>query len=149
MLAQNVFGDEVRARPELVEEFGAALLVAPAPAERRDVVRERVEPDVDGVQRVVRDGDGPAHGSFQAADRQVLKAGANEAHDFIASRLGADEVGTTLVKLKQRVAEVGEAEEVALGTRPEGVWGRAAARFLSGGSMLSVELGAGGQNQPS
>src|SRR4029077_17737590 len=79
-------------------------------AERGNVVRKRVEPDVDHVLRIVRYGDAP--GERRAADGKITQAAAHEREHFIAPRLGTDEVRLLGVKVDQLVLECRELEKI-------------------------------------
>ena len=90
---------------------GEPGLVGPV-ADGGDVVQQGVEPDVDRLLGVERDGDAP--GEPLPADRDVLEARLDEADDLVPPALGLDEVGVGLVVGEQAVGEGGEAEEVIL-----------------------------------
>src|SRR3712207_735409 len=71
VLTQNVFAEQVKPRPELLEEVARlSLPTLTTPAERRDVVDERVEPDVDGVARVAGHGYRPTDRTLQARSEE-------------------------------------------------------------------------------
>ena len=104
----DVLADDVDVRrPERLEP----LLVA-AVADRRDVVQQGVEPDVDRLLGVERDRDAP--GEPFAGDRDVLQTRLHEVDDLVPAALGLDEVGVRLVIGEQAVAEGREPEEVIL-----------------------------------
>ena len=105
--AEDVLADHVGAGPPRAE----AGLVG-AVADRRDVVRQGVEPDVRDVALVPRQRDAP--GDRRAADREVLQAAADEAEGLVALGLGPDEVGVLLVPLEQGLLVLREPEEVVL-----------------------------------
>ena len=76
----------VRAAPPLLE-----LAVVAAVPEVGDVVRERVEPDVDGLRRVVGHRDAPAAGAVDAArGAEVVEAVADEREHLVASHRRLD-----------------------------------------------------------
>ena len=79
---------------------------------RREVVRERVEPDVADVVRVPRQRDPPAE--VRPADREVLEASADQRQDLVAAGLGLDGLRMPLVVLQEPVRVGGEPEEVVL-----------------------------------
>lgn len=74
MEPQNVLTDhhQVR-RPDL--SLDVRLPALPRVAGRREVVDESVDPDVDGVVGVVRDGDAPGQAGGGAGDGQVREVG--------------------------------------------------------------------------
>src|SRR5947209_16329789 len=116
VLSQNVFANEVQAGPKFREQVfsGICPSLFTSPAERRDVVEQRVEPDVDGMPRVVRNRNRPTDGCLQTAYRNVFEAAAYEADDLISAHVGQYEVGPGLVEFEQRFVVIGEAEEIAL-----------------------------------
>jgi hypothetical protein len=70
--AQDVFADEMQRRPELLKaDRFLALFVSET--DRGDVIRQRVEPDVHRVRRIVRHRHAPTHRSLQTTHRQILK----------------------------------------------------------------------------
>jgi len=75
---------------------------------------ECIEPDIEDVGGFVRDGDAPFDGG--AADGDVLEALLYKRDDFIAARLGPDELGIILVELEQPLLERRKLEvEILLG----------------------------------
>ena len=105
MKPQDVFADQVQRRPELFKADGPLAFFITV-ADGRDVIRERVEPDVDCVGRIIRHRNAPTHRTSQPANREVLQATANKAHYFVAPRFGANEVGPCFVQLEQSIAVV-------------------------------------------
>ena len=93
-------------------QIAAEPVVVGAVADGRDVVQQGVEPDVDRLLGVERDGDAP--GEPLAGDRDVLEARLDEVDDLVAAALGLDEVGVRRVVGEQAVAERREPEEVVL-----------------------------------
>src|SRR6185312_4385366 len=83
-----------------------------AVANRRDVVQECIEPDVDRLFGIERDRDAP--GKSLAADRDVLQARFDEIDDLVAAAFWLDEVRVCLVVREQAIAERGKPEEVVL-----------------------------------
>ncbi len=80
--AQDVLADEVNALGPFGWSQNSAVVrvVRGAEAERGDVVRERVEPDVDDVARVPRKRDPPLH--LRARDGEVVQPALHERDDF-------------------------------------------------------------------
>ena len=81
-----------------------------AEADRRRVVDQRIEPDVDHARRIGRQRNAPRLPG--AADRDVLQAGLEQAEDLVAPHLGLQEV-RMLGKVRQQPIAIGrEPEEV-------------------------------------
>src|SRR5207245_11745527 len=93
-------------RPPLAE----TLLIDPV-ADRRDVVEERVEPDVDRVLLIERDANPPL--LAESRDIHIPQLGFHEIEHFIAARLRLNEVRVLLVKLRQTILEPRQREVVA------------------------------------
>ena len=112
--AHDVFADEVDVgRP-------IALELLTVEFERRDVVRERVHPDVDDVIRRAWERNAPGDGG--ARDRQILQTLLDERDDLVHARGRIDEVRILPVVLEQRLGEARELEkEIALGGHLDGV----------------------------
>src|SRR5262249_49958188 len=105
--SRDVLADEVQVGwpPRLV-----ALLVG-AVADARDVVEQRVEPDVDRELRIKRNSDAPR--LARARDVDVAQLRPDERQHFIAARLRLDEVGVGLVERQQLILERRQPKEVA------------------------------------
>ena len=84
----------------------------PVVADGRDVVVEGVEPDVDRVLRVARDGDAPLDRG--PGDAQVPEPAPDEARDLVEPALRPDEFRMLLVELEKPVLVGREPEEVGL-----------------------------------
>ena len=56
-----------------------------------DVIRQRIDPDIDDVPRRVRHRDAPVE--RRARDRQILQAALDEAHDLVAALRRQEEAG--------------------------------------------------------
>src|SRR5262245_65707897 len=88
---EDVLADEVlHHRPE---RFVARVA---GTAYRRDVVDQRVEPDVRDELVVERQGNPPLQSLARSADRQILQGIPQEAEDLVAIALGADQVRSEL-----------------------------------------------------
>ena len=112
METADFFADEVDVgRPEALKA-GLILRLVGAVAEAGDVVGERIHPDVDDVLFVTGNGDAP--GEAGATNGKIFEAAADEGDDFVAARLGLDEIGVGLVVLQKRALEGGELEKVVL-----------------------------------
>ena len=105
--ARDVFADELHGRPAALE-----LLVVVAPADRADVVQQRVEPDVGDVGVVPRNAHAPVEALTR--DREVVEAALHERHDLVAQTVGLNEVGLRLVEVEQALLKLAHAEEVVL-----------------------------------
>src|SRR5476649_2177185 len=101
------------------------------------VADEGVEPDVEHVLALHRKRDAPVQRS--TADGKVVEAGANEREDFVAARVGLDEIGLRFVEFDQFTGEGGELEEVVfLG---DGFGGPGAIKTrIAGLGVVDVEL---------
>ncbi len=108
MEAHNLFPDHVHAGPV----FFVLALVFLSVSERRNVVRQRVEPDINHVLGIVGHRDAP--GERAAADGEIAQAAAHERNHFVAPRLRADEVWLLGVELDQLLFEARELEVIVL-----------------------------------
>src|SRR5687767_7464459 len=88
MESKNVLTDKVHGRPVLFHVAGRSSVVSVA--ERRDVVRQRVEPNVHDMCFVTRNRYAPTDRRFQTAYREILQAALNERDDLVAARVGPD-----------------------------------------------------------
>ena len=79
-------------------------------ADRREVVRERVEPDVDDVLRV--DGHGDAPVERRAADAEVIEPLLDEIDHLVAARHRLDEIRMVLDVLEHAVLVFAHLEEI-------------------------------------
>ena len=110
--AHDVLADDVQVgRPEM-----RARIRVVGKAGGRQIVGQRVDPDVHHVPLVAGDPDAPVE--RVARDRQVLEPALDEAHHLVPPLLRADEGRIRLVMRKQPVLIGGEAEEVGLLLRP-------------------------------
>ncbi len=126
--AHDVLADHVEiGRPVFRHPLGVVGV-----ADGREVVGQRIDPDVHHVVRVVRHRDAP----FQRGARngEVLEAALHERDHLVAAGRRADEVRLVLVEREETVLEGAEAEEVArlLHPRDRGAGRRA---------LLAVHLG--------
>ena len=83
-----------------------------AKRQRRVVVEQRVEPDVEDVVRVPRDLDAP--GDLRAAEADVVQAAGDERERLVVALARAHEVRPLGVQLLQRLLEGGQPEEPVL-----------------------------------
>src|SRR5215472_5450994 len=123
MRLQDVLADQVLgvARcPELPVERTVWI------SDGRNVVDERVEPNVGHVLVVEGQGNAPLEPRLRPADREVLKRLAQEAEHLVAVALGLDEAWVVLEVLDQPLLVLGHPEEVVLlfdeGQRPLVIW---------------------------
>ena len=105
---QDVLADDVERRPELVRQ----VLVRVRERERRVVVQERVEPDVEDVVRVPRDLDAP--GQLGAAEADVIEAAGDERARLVVAVARAHQLRLVRVELLEPLLEGGELEEPVL-----------------------------------
>src|SRR5699024_8264055 len=94
--------------PELVK-IVVGIVVIP---QRRDIVRERVDPDIDRVFGVKRHRDAP--GYARAGDAGVLQALLDEGDHLVAAGGRLDEIGVILIVLQQPVGVLAGPEEVGV-----------------------------------
>src|ERR1044072_6347616 len=100
-------------RPILLEP-GDFLTLFVSEADCRDVIDERVKPDVHRVIRIIRHRHAPANRRLQTAHRKILKAAANKTDYFVSSWLGSDEVRLRLKHRQQRFIVIREPKEITL-----------------------------------
>jgi len=132
--AADVLPDEVRARPPAGELVLVARLSVPG---GRDVVRQRVEPDVGHVRRIPRDRHAPAERG--AAHGEVEEAALDEAEGLVAPARRMDHVGMVGVPRQQAVLEPAQAEEVVLLLHLDDLAAAAAVLLhVAGGDVLLV-----------
>src|SRR6185436_14992461 len=96
----------------LLPKFSVEKAVVAAEAERADVVGQRVEPDVDGLPRMAREGDAP----FQAGPRdgQVAQAGFDERADLVEPGGRTDGFRMRVVPVEERLLVLRQPEEDVL-----------------------------------
>src|SRR5262245_11968120 len=105
-LADHVPTFVALAPPVVVRSFSVAE------AERRDVVGERVEPDVDHLRRISRHLDAPALRTFpRARNADVVEPGLDEGQHFVPPVLGLDAQPTSLDQVEELVLIARQAEE--------------------------------------
>ena len=83
-----------------------------AEADRRRVVDQRVEPDVDDARRIERQRDAPRLPG--AADRDVLEPAFDQPQDLVAPDVGLQELGMRGEVIEQRLLILRQPEEVVL-----------------------------------
>src|SRR5580765_6261664 len=98
--AQDVFANQVQRRPELFKANRSFLLLV-AKADGRDVVRQRVEPDVHGVVRIIRNRNPPTDRRPQATDGKILQPTGYETLYLVTTTLRTHEVSTRVIKFQQ------------------------------------------------
>ena len=116
---EDVLADQVLdVGPELLVERAVGV------AESREVVDQRVEPDVGDVLVVEGQRDAPREPRLRPADGEVLERLAQEAQHLVAVALGLDEARVVLEVLDQPVLVLRHLEEVVLlldeGAAPSG-----------------------------
>ena len=103
---EDVLADQVdRRRPEPVGQVLALARVG----ERRVVVEERVDPDVDHLRLVPRHGHPPLQA--RAAEREVAQAALDERERLVVAVRGRDQVGALGVQPLERLLEGRQPEE--------------------------------------
>ena len=105
MELEDVLGEDVKGRPELLGH----VLALDRVAERRVVVEQGVEPDVDHLVRVP----GHRHPPLQRrpGQRDVLQSLPDEGERLVAPEVGNDEIGTLGVEPLEVALERGQLEE--------------------------------------
>src|SRR5919201_68381 len=98
--------------PDLWPELLAQILAVARVGERTQVVDQRVDPDIDDLLLVPRNGHAP--GLARAAEPEVLQAAGDERARLVVAEPRQDEVGPRVIQLEQRLLERREPEEVVL-----------------------------------
>ena len=107
--AQDLLAHHVQvSRPELVVIVVGLVAVA----QRRDIVAQRIDPDIHGVLGVKGNGDAPLDRG--AGNTGVLQALLDKGDHLVLPALGLDELGILLVVLQQAVGILAGLEEVSL-----------------------------------
>ena len=105
--AQDLLAHHVQvSRPELVVIVVGLVAVA----QRRDIVAQRIDPDIHGVFGVKGNGDAPLDRG--AGNTGVLQALLDEGDHLVLAALRLDELGVLLVELQQAVGILAGLEEV-------------------------------------
>ena len=112
VLAHDLLADEVRHRWPQASETVLGRRITRSEAERREVVRQRVEPHVHHVLRVVRHRNAPLE--RRPADAEILQPGLDERTHLVQPELRLDEVRMIAVVVEQRLLVLRQAEVVAL-----------------------------------
>src|SRR5436190_24014714 len=103
MVAQDVLADEVEPRaavlPALLPIAVEECRVGAPVSERRDVVGERVEPDVDRVPGVPGKWNAPSE--TRAAHREIAQAALDEGANLVATRSRTHALGIAVVPVEQ------------------------------------------------
>src|SRR5581483_5293944 len=132
--ADNFFANHLQiGRPVLLKLAGIARSVA----ERRNVIRERVQPDINHMSRIIGHRDAPLKGA--AADRQIAQAAANKRNHLVAARLRANELGPAFVELQQLVLKSRKLEKVVFFANGF-CWPSALGAGSAGSSRIDVQL---------
>ncbi len=105
---QDVLADQVVCRPPQRRE---PIGITPV-GRHREVVDQRVVPDVEDVGVVPRNGHAPPEG--RTGDGDVVEAAADEPQGLVALCVRTDEVGMALVVVEQWLFERTQAEEVVV-----------------------------------
>mmetsp|Transcript_1985 Transcript_1985/g.8755 ORF Transcript_1985/g.8755 Transcript_1985/m.8755 type:complete len:297 (-) Transcript_1985:20-910(-) len=107
---QDVLAHDVhRVLPERAVQ-STLLLLGLGPPQHRQVVRQRVDPDVHHMLVVVGNGDAP--GEAGPGHAQILEALLDKAEHFISPRRRLQEIRIGLVVVQQRLRKLGELEKV-------------------------------------
>src|SRR5262249_41264472 len=100
-------------RPKFLEmRFPAKLPGEAAKSYCRNVVRQRLGPDVDRMPGVVRNRDGPFN--RDAAYREIVESVANKADHLIAPGFRPDEIRVGFIKREQSLLKGRKFEKIAL-----------------------------------
>src|SRR4030095_15025689 len=91
-------------------------LVARSKPEHRQIVGQRIEPDVHHVLRIVWNGDTPLEGS--TADAQILKSRFDKRTNFVQSKRGLPKLRVRTIEIEQRLLVLRQAKVVALLFQP-------------------------------
>ena len=135
---EDVLGEEVERRPVDRRE----VLAGPGVRERREVVDERVDPDVDHLLVVPRHGHAP--GDARAADADVLEALLDERERLVEARPRLDPAGMRAEVLGQAVLVAAQQEVVVLLLEPDRLDAVVRAEALRREVALVPEAFAGG-----
>ena len=133
-------------RPEALKK---RLIVERAHA--RDVVRQRVDPDIEHVLGIVRPFDTPIKSG--ATDREVSKPRRDKRSHFVSPSIGLNAMRVRIVPLQKRLLILAEPEEIALLLNPFHLgarrlhmtvfdFGLVKKRFIGGGvpSRIRIEI---------
>ena len=109
VLPDDLLADQVRDdRPEALD----SARVLRSKSERRQVVRQRIEPHVHDVLRIVGNRNAPLE--RRAADAEVLKTGFDEAPYLVQAEGGLQKIRVGFVEIEQRLLVLRKAEVIAL-----------------------------------
>src|SRR5262249_3075087 len=81
-------------------------------SEHREVVRQRVEPDVHDVFRIVGNGNAPL--KRRPADAEILQAALDEGSDLFEASLRLEKIRMLRVEIEERLLILRQAEVIAL-----------------------------------
>src|SRR5437762_5280943 len=109
MLTKNILPHQMHRRPILVET--AAFLIAVT--ERRDVIRERVQPNVHHMSFIAWDRHAPRNGFLLAADRKVLQSSFDKRDDLVSTSFGPDPLRLLSDYVQQSFVIIREPKEIA------------------------------------
>ena len=131
---RDVLADDVQIRrPPLLEHLRIV-----AEADRRRVVDQRVEPDVDDARRIERQRDAPRLPG--AADGDVLQPAFDQPQDLVAPDLGLQELRVRGEVIEQRLLILRQPEEVVLLADPLGLQRRVQRAVAVDEVLLLLEL---------
>src|SRR5258708_4905702 len=133
--------------------MGSIWILQPVPAieltifgvaERGDVVRQRVEPDVDDLTRIARHRNPPTTGPrARSRDTDVLEPRGDERADLVPTRFRQDPELARIDQRKQAIAVAGEAKEVVLFLddlgRGQVLWTKAVDQLVRGVEQLAAD----------
>ena len=109
---RDVLADDVQVgRPPLLEHLRVV-----AESDRRRVVDQGIEPDVDHARRIPRQRNAPR--LPRAADRNILQAAFDQPQDFVAPDVGLEELRVRGEVIEQRLLVLRQPEEVVLFADP-------------------------------
>ena len=120
-------------RPPTFEQRGIA-----AKANRRRVVDQRVEPDVDDARRIPRQRDAPR--LARPAHRNVLQTALDQAKNLVAADVRLEKLGMRGEVVEQRLLILREPEEIVLLANPFGLQRRVQRTVAVDEILLLLEL---------
>src|ERR671934_2562354 len=98
--------------PDLRPELLAQILAVARVGERTQVVDQRIDPDIDDLLLVPRNGHAP--GLARAAEAEVLQPARDKRARLVVAEPRQDEVGPRVIQVEQLLLERRKPEEVVL-----------------------------------
>ena len=107
--AHNLFSDHVYVRRPVA--FKLCCVLRPVP-ERRHIIRQRIQPHINHVLRIVRHRDAPSKRA--AADRKIAQPAAHKRQHLVPPRLRANKIRLLRVQLNQPLLKCRQLEKIIL-----------------------------------